>query len=182
MANEWVASTRLNVNRVMALGQIGQQPGGRCPFQTADRARPPSASMSCRRGLEASVESEKGRVLLTEIAQRRKEYIDVQQDPTSTRWPSGDEARADTLLMTGPAPGGRKIPGDHGATAATAGRSWSAKPRSRFTSGISQQLVLDSVVSLVADPAGHRPGLAHHPLGHGTAARGGRGRQRRSRR
>jgi methyl-accepting chemotaxis protein len=147
MANEWVASTRLNINRVMALAKSGNNPVVDAHFkpliaQTTERIN------ELQKGLEASVESEQGRALLTEIAQRRKEYIDVRKSYFDTL-ASGDEARADTVLMTGLLPAADK----YLATMEQLRQLQSdmvGEAKDRVKSGTHQQLVVDSVVSLLA--------------------------------
>jgi methyl-accepting chemotaxis protein len=78
LADEWVASTQLNVNRVMGLAKSGNNPEVDIYFkpliaQTTERIN------ALQKDLEATIESDKGRALLSDIGARRKAYIGVRK-------------------------------------------------------------------------------------------------------
>ncbi|MEY2685798.1 MAG: hypothetical protein RJA09_2943 [Pseudomonadota bacterium] len=76
--NEWAASTRLNINRVMALAKSKNDPDVESYFaplitQTTQRIN------EIQKMLEASIESAEGKALLAKIAQLRQVYIDARK-------------------------------------------------------------------------------------------------------
>ena len=78
LADEWVASTQLNINRVMGLAKSGNNPEVDTHFkpliaQTTERIN------VLQKELEAAIESDKGKTLLSDIAARRKAYIGVRK-------------------------------------------------------------------------------------------------------
>ncbi|HMN92839.1 MAG TPA: HAMP domain-containing protein, partial [Hydrogenophaga sp.] len=147
LADEWVASTRLNVNRVMAVAKSGNNPAVDEYFkplmaQTTERIN------VLQKELEASIESERGRAFLAEIAQRRQDYIGVRKTYFDTL-ATGDPSRADTLLMTGLLPAAERYLAtmeqfrefQNGLVEAA---------RGDVHAGIREQMVTDSLVALVA--------------------------------
>ena len=78
LTDEWVASTQLNINRVMALGKSGNNPEVEAYFkpliaQTTERIN------VLQKDLDAAIESEQGKALMADIAARRKDYIAVRK-------------------------------------------------------------------------------------------------------
>jgi methyl-accepting chemotaxis protein len=78
LADEWVASTQLNVNRVMSMAKSANHPEVESHFkpliaQTTERIN------ALQKDLEAAIESEQGKTLLADIGARRKEYIEVRK-------------------------------------------------------------------------------------------------------
>ncbi|HEX5390829.1 MAG TPA: methyl-accepting chemotaxis protein [Burkholderiaceae bacterium] len=96
LAEEWVASTRLNINRVMALAKSRNDPAVESHFaplitQTTQRIN------ELQKGLEESITSAEGKALLADISKRRGEYIAVRNDYFKTL-KAGDQAAADAML------------------------------------------------------------------------------------
>ncbi|MDQ7746934.1 methyl-accepting chemotaxis protein [Hydrogenophaga pseudoflava] len=78
MVDEWVASTQLNITRVMALAKSGNHPEVDAYFkpliaQTTERIN------TLQKDLEASIEAPEAKAMLADIATRRKEYIEVRK-------------------------------------------------------------------------------------------------------
>jgi methyl-accepting chemotaxis protein len=147
MADEWVANTRLNANRVMAVAKSGNNPVVEEHFkplmaQTTERIN------VLQKDLEAAIESERGRAYLAEIAQRRQEYINVRKSFFDAL-AAGDESRADNILMTGLIPSVDRYLStmeqfrdfQHGLV---------EDARKVVHEGISEQIVTDSIVTVLA--------------------------------
>ena len=96
LAEEWVASTRLNINRVMALAKSGNAPAVEAHFaplitQTTQRIN------ELQKDLDASIASPEGKALLADIGKRRTEYIAVRNEYFKTL-KAGDVAGAEAQL------------------------------------------------------------------------------------
>jgi methyl-accepting chemotaxis protein len=102
MADEWVASTQLNINRVMGLARSGNNPEVEAHYkpliaQTTERIN------ELQKGLEATVDSDQGKALLVQIAAQRKEYIDMRKtffDALKAADPQAGSLLTDKLLPT----------------------------------------------------------------------------------
>ena len=100
LSDEWVASTQLNINRVMGLAKSGANPEVDTYFkpliaQTTERIN------VLQKGLEEAIDSDKGKAMLADIAQRRKEYIDVRKayfDALKAAEPGAEAQLNDKLL------------------------------------------------------------------------------------
>ena len=99
-ASEWLASTRLNVNRVLALAKSGNNPEVDAYFkpliaQTTERIN------ALQKELEAAIESEKGKAMLADIASQRKAYIEARKkyfDTLAAADPAAEEMLGKSLL------------------------------------------------------------------------------------
>ena len=102
MADEWVASTQLNINRVMGLAKSGNNPELDTYFkpliaQTTERIN------ELQKSLEAAVDSDQGKALLVEIAAQRKEYVATRKtyfDALKAADPQAGSLLTDKLLPT----------------------------------------------------------------------------------
>ncbi|WP_439112441.1 methyl-accepting chemotaxis protein [Hydrogenophaga sp.] len=98
MANDWLASTQLNINRVMALAKSRNDAEVDAYFkpliaQTTQRIN------ELQKGLDDEIDSEKGKALLKEIAARRAEYIAVRKTYFDTL-KAGDVEGANQQLLS----------------------------------------------------------------------------------
>jgi methyl-accepting chemotaxis protein len=96
---EWLMSTQLNINRVLAVAKSGNNPAVDSHF------KPMIANTTARinevqKQLEAAITSEGGKALLVEIADKRSAYIAVRKTYFDTVT-AGDTAGADQVLNTG---------------------------------------------------------------------------------
>jgi methyl-accepting chemotaxis protein len=96
---EWLLSTQLNINRVLAVAKSGNNPAVDSYF------KPMIANTTARinevqKVLEAAITSERGKALLAEIADKRSAYIAVRKSYFDAL-KAGDAAGADQLLNTG---------------------------------------------------------------------------------
>ncbi len=96
LTEQWAASTRLNVNRVMAIAKSGNAPEVEAYFspliaQTTQRIN------DLQKTLEAEITSDEGKALLAKVAQLRTDYIAARKQYFDTL-KSGDVAGADQLL------------------------------------------------------------------------------------
>ncbi len=102
VTDEWLSSTRLNINRVMAMAKSGNNP-------TVDEHFKPLIAETTKRinelqkVLDAEITSEHGRDLLKQISTARTDYIAVRKKYFELL-SSGDAAAADDLLNKGLVP------------------------------------------------------------------------------
>ncbi|MCB4362745.1 HAMP domain-containing protein [Hydrogenophaga taeniospiralis] len=96
VTDEWLASTRLNANRVIALAKSNNHTDVDSYFkplisQTTARIN------ELQKTLEAQITSEQGKALLGDIGKRRKEYIGIRETFFTTLL-GGDSFEADRML------------------------------------------------------------------------------------
>ncbi|OSZ63290.1 methyl-accepting chemotaxis protein, partial [Hydrogenophaga sp. IBVHS2] len=102
VTDEWLSSTRLNINRVMALAKSGNNP-------TVDEHFKPLIAETTKRinelqkVLDAEITSEHGRDLLKQISTARTDYIAVRKKYFEVLG-TGDAAAANDLLNKGLVP------------------------------------------------------------------------------
>ncbi len=109
VTQEWLMSTQININRVMALATSRNDPQVEAHFkplvsQTTARIN------ELQKQLEAEVSSAEGVALLADIARLRAEYIDVRKTYFDAL-KSGDEAGAGRILSSGLVPAADRYAG-----------------------------------------------------------------------
>ncbi|HEX5784791.1 MAG TPA: methyl-accepting chemotaxis protein [Burkholderiaceae bacterium] len=102
LADEWMSNTQLNVTRVLAVAKSKADPNVDAYFkpliaQTTERIN------ELQKQLEAQVTEPEGKALLSDIAAKRKAYIDVRKTYFDTL-KGGDMAKAEELLASGVLP------------------------------------------------------------------------------
>ncbi|PKO63678.1 MAG: hypothetical protein CVU22_27010, partial [Betaproteobacteria bacterium HGW-Betaproteobacteria-16] len=96
VANQWVANTRLNATRAIALAKSNNNTDVDSYFKPLITET--SARISeLQKTLDAEITSEQGKALLAEIGQRRKVYIDTRNEFFKTLL-GGDSFTADRML------------------------------------------------------------------------------------
>ena len=97
LVEEWVASTRLNINRVMALAKSRNDPAVDAHF--APLIRETTARINeLQKALDESITSVEGKALMADIGKRRTEYIAVRNEYFKLLKEGGDSAATDAML------------------------------------------------------------------------------------
>ena len=97
LVQEWVASTRLNINRVMALAKSRNDPAVDAHF--APLIRDTTARINeLQKSLDESITSAEGKALMADIGKRRTEYIAVRNEYFKLLKEGGDSAATDAML------------------------------------------------------------------------------------
>jgi methyl-accepting chemotaxis protein len=96
---EWMHSTRLNINRVLAVARSRNDPAVDGHFKPLI-AKTTERINEVQKALEAEIASERGKALLAEIATKRSEYIAVRKTYFDAL-KNGDNAGADGILEKG---------------------------------------------------------------------------------
>lgn len=122
---EWLASTRLNINRVLGVAKSGANPEVDAYFkpliaQTTERIN------EVQKDLDAAITSERGKALLKDISERRAEYIAVRKTYFDTL-KAGDTAVAAQQLDTALLPAANRYTDTMGNCRSTSA-SWSRRP------------------------------------------------------
>ncbi|MBA4267554.1 MAG: hypothetical protein C0453_20970, partial [Comamonadaceae bacterium] len=96
VTDEWVANTRLNATRVIALAKSNNHTALDTYF-TPQIAATTAHISGLQKRLDEEISSDQGRALLTEIGQRRKTYVDTRNAFFKTLL-GGDDFQADRML------------------------------------------------------------------------------------
>jgi methyl-accepting chemotaxis protein len=96
---EWMHSTTLNINRVLAVARSRNDPTVDAHFKPLI-AKTTERINEVQKALEAEISSERGKALLAEIATKRSEYIAVRKTYFDAL-KAGDNAGADGILEKG---------------------------------------------------------------------------------
>jgi methyl-accepting chemotaxis protein len=96
LTQEWLMSTQININRVMALATSRNDPAVDSHFKPLI-AQVTARISEVQKELESGIQSERGKVLLKEIGERRSAYMGVRKTYFDTL-KNGDAAGAQQLL------------------------------------------------------------------------------------
>ena len=168
LTDEWLASTRLNINRVLGVAKSGANPEVDAYFkpliaQTTERIN------ELQKTLDDEITSDKGKSLLKDIADRRAEYIAVRKTYFDTL-KSGDIAAAAQQLDSALLPAANRYTDTmvelqkYQRELVTAAVAASEQTVNR------QAMVMVALAALAVVLASAR-GLAHHRVGDRAAAR-----------
>jgi methyl-accepting chemotaxis protein len=96
LTGEWKQSTTLNINRVLAVAKSGNDPAVDAYFKPLI-AQTTARINDIQKVLEAEIESEKGKALLSEIASARSAYVGIRKQYFELL-KAGDAAGAEQML------------------------------------------------------------------------------------